>query len=273
MSAESRRHLTHRRTRFRSSTNNELGTVADEVDVAQHIYPNKLPSEPKLAAAKIKTITVRPAGFIGLGCAMLFMGLHQCICTPANGPSRQHRRGSQTLLLLTTLSAAAQFIAGVRDRARADGGVFALFFHGAQSLVWTTMALQLQLLAPAAHLLGPDGIAGRQQQQLHAGCRALSVAVSMVLMAAAFSCVACAVFARAARVPIQLLLAGEGLGLLCLSRAEFQRPHDAVEAAGMNGYGGGFLVVASFLAFRIAWHALGRRSACVIRVTPDRDKS
>ncbi|KAJ3476532.1 hypothetical protein NLG97_g9101 [Lecanicillium saksenae] len=134
MSAESRRHLTHRRTRFRSSTNNELGTVADEVDVAQHIYPNKLPSEPKVAAKQVKAITLQPAGFIGLGFAMLFMGLHQCMCI-----------------------AAAQFLAGVRDRARTDGGMFGFFFHGTQSLVWMMMTLQLQLqLAPAPHLLSPD---------------------------------------------------------------------------------------------------------------------
>lgn len=82
MSAESRRHLTHRRTRFRSSTNNELGTVADELDLTQHVYPNKQPAAgTRVAADKTKVIEIRPAGFIGLGFAMLFLGLHQCFCT------------------------------------------------------------------------------------------------------------------------------------------------------------------------------------------------
>lgn len=79
MSTESTRHLTHRRTRFRSSTNNELGTVAEDLDLARHVYPNKQTVDPAAADDKIKPADIRPAGFIGLAFATLFLGLHQCI--------------------------------------------------------------------------------------------------------------------------------------------------------------------------------------------------
>lgn len=87
MSAESRRHLTNRRTRFRSSTNNERGTAADdELDVAaaQRVYPTTPPTDTTRTAATDKLneeTQIRPAGFVGLGFTMLFLGLHQCICT------------------------------------------------------------------------------------------------------------------------------------------------------------------------------------------------
>ncbi|OAA82191.1 GPR1/FUN34/yaaH [Akanthomyces lecanii RCEF 1005] len=268
MSAESRRHLTNRRTRFRSSTNNERGTVADdELDVAaaRHMYPATRPAadiSTTAATDKLKEATqLRPAGFVGLGFTMLFLGLHQCLCTSP----RHHRRGrSQVLLFLTACSAAAQLIAGVRDGPR--DGTFGVVFHGAHSVVWMTAAALLQLLAPPHPQLGAD------ERKPHAGGggrTTLSVAASMLLMAAAFACLGCAVAARRARTPVLLLLASVGLGLLCLSRAAFQMP-GADDAAGaaedMNRYGGGFLLVSSFLAFRTALHAGRRRRLECTRV-------
>ncbi len=87
MSADSRRLLTHRRTRFRSSTNSERGAVVDDddaLDVTQHVYP--IPRRAAAAAAaeatdQCEAIRLRPAGLVGLGFTMLFLGLHQCLCT------------------------------------------------------------------------------------------------------------------------------------------------------------------------------------------------
>lgn len=187
-----------------------------------------------------------------------------CRCRSPNAQPRQHRKGSHLLLFLTICCVAAQLIVGAQDRARVDGGLFGLVFHGVQSLAWMMIALHLQL-DPAHDLLGADGSSGRQGS---AGYQALPVAVSMLLMAAAFLCMACAVFARTARIPVLPLLAGQGLGLLCLSRAAFQMPHDAAEAVAMNRYGGVFLILSSFLAFRIALSALERRSTCGRAVLP-----
>lgn len=88
MSAESRRHLTNRRTRFRSSTNNERGTAADDdldVAAAQRVYPTTPPPTDTTRTAATDKLNeetqLRPAGFVSLGFTMLFLGLHQCICT------------------------------------------------------------------------------------------------------------------------------------------------------------------------------------------------
>ncbi|KGQ10886.1 hypothetical protein BBAD15_g3760 [Beauveria bassiana D1-5] len=62
MSAESTRHLTNRRTRFRSSTTNEQGTVTEELDVAHHVYPIKRPADTTPATGKPKGVDICPAG-------------------------------------------------------------------------------------------------------------------------------------------------------------------------------------------------------------------
>lgn len=171
------------------------------------------------------------------------------------GPSRQHRRGSQTLLVLTMGSAVAQFLAGGRNMTH--DGPFGVVFHGAHGVVWMATALRqllLLLLVPPAAAADPPplGANGRSSSSSkpHA---ALSVAASMLLMAAALSCLGGVVAARFA--VLRHLLASAGLGLLCLSRAEFQRPHDGAAAADMDRYGGGFLLLSSVLAFRMAWRA------------------
>lgn len=137
--------------------------------------------------------------------------------------------------------AAAQLIASAR------GSAFARAFHGAHSLVWTATVL-LQLAQRGS---GSGSDRGRN----------LSVVASMLLMAAALACGAAAV----AILVVRPLLAAVSLGLLCLSRAAFQRPHEAAAAATMEGYGGVLLVLASGLAFRAAWWARRRpsRVACV----------
>ncbi|XWW92551.1 hypothetical protein V2A60_000474 [Cordyceps javanica] len=236
MSAESRRHLTQRRTRFRSSTSSERGTVTEVLDLAQHVYPTARTAEFTASVDdESKVFEMRPAVLVGLGLTMLFLGLHQCLCI-----------------------AAGQLIAGVHDRARArgggggGGGMSGVVLLVAHSLVSVVTALLLQRDGGTR----PPG-------------RALSVAASLLLMTAALSCAGGAIWARAARVPVLLPLASTGLGLLCLSRAEFQRPHDVAAAADMNRYGGGFLLLSSFLVFHTAWRASARCSPC-IRVTPVR---
>ncbi|KAM3510037.1 hypothetical protein MY10362_000281 [Beauveria mimosiformis] len=257
MSAESTRHLANRRTRFRSSTNNEQGTVMEELDVAHHVYPIKRPADTNPATGKPKGVEIRPAGFVGLGLTMLFLGLHQCIYTipppPPPPPLReqprqQQRPGSQLLLLLTLCGAAAQLIAGVRDRTR-GGTLFGLVLHSAHSVVWMTTALLL-LLRPRAS--SPDD---KSADGSGSGSGS-AVAASMLLMAAALSCAAGAVWARATRSPVLRLLAAVGAALLCLSRAAFQRPHDAATAVAMDQYAGVFLLFSSFLSFGVAWRGL-----------------
>ncbi|KAM3494533.1 hypothetical protein MY3957_002256 [Beauveria namnaoensis] len=248
MSAESTRHLTNRRTRFRSSTNNEQGTVTEELDVAHYVYPIKRPTDTTPATGKPKGVDIRPAGFVGLGLTMLFLGLHQCIYTipPPWEQPRQQPRGSQLLLLLALCSAAAQLIVGVRDRIR-GGTLFGLVLHSAHSFVWMTTALLLLLWRRAS---SPDKSADGSGS-------GSAVAASMLLMAAAFSCAAGAVWARATTSPVVRLLAGVGAALLCLSRAAFQRPHDSVTAAAMDQYAGAFLLFSSFLSFDVAWRGVG----------------
>ncbi|KAM3433388.1 hypothetical protein MY4824_006038 [Beauveria thailandica] len=258
MSAESTRHLTNRRTRFRSSTNNEQGTVTEELDVAHHVYPIKPPADTNPATGRPKGLQIRPAGFVGLGLTMLFLGLHQCIYTiqPLRDQPRQQqqpqRRGSQLLLLLTLCGAAAQLIAGVRDRIR-GGTLFGLVLHSAHSVVWMTTALLLLLLR-RRRASSPDKPADGSGSGSGNGS---AVAASMLLMAAALSCAAGAVWARATRSPVLRLLAGVGAALLCLSRAAFQRPHDAATAVAMDRYAGVFLLLSSFLSFGVAWRGVG----------------
>ncbi|KAM3456874.1 hypothetical protein MY3296_001532 [Beauveria thailandica] len=256
MSAESTRHLTNRRTRFRSSTNNEQGTVTEELDVAHHVYPIKPPADTNPATGMPKKgLQIRPAGFVGLGLTMLFLGLHQCIYTiqplrdqPRQQQQQQQRRGSQLLLLLTLCGAAAQLIAGVRDRIR-GGTLFGLVLHSAHSVVWMTTALLLLLRRRRAS--SPDKPADGSGSG-----NGSAVAASMLLMAAALSCAAGAVWARATRSPVLRLLAGVGAALLCLSRAAFQRPHDAATAVAMDRYAGLFLLLSSFLSFGVAWRGV-----------------
>ncbi|ATY61751.1 GPR1 FUN34 yaaH [Cordyceps militaris] len=233
MSAEATRLLTHRRTRFRSSTSSERGDVADVLDLAQHVYPTAA-TRPAAAAMpctadKAEERELHPAGLVALGFALLFLGLHHWLCTG--------------ILLSSTVCgvAAAQLIASAR------GSAFARAFHGAHSLVWTATVL-LQLAQRGS---GRGSDRGRN----------LSVVASMLLMAAALACGAAAV----AILVVRPLLAAVSLGLLCLSRAAFQRPHEAAAAATMEGYGGVLLVLASGLAFRAAWWARRRpsRVACV----------
>lgn len=95
------------------------------------------------------------------------------------------------------------------------------------------------------------------------GRRDLSLAASMLLMATAFTCLGFAIRARRIRYPIlQLLLTSMGSAFLCFSRAQFQALHDGAAATATAQYGGGLLVISSFLAFRIAWRALEREMPC-----------
>lgn len=174
------------------------------------------------------------------------------------------------LLILTLSSGAAQLAAGLQEDRRTDVGVFGVFFHCMHSSVWIVMVAQ-QLLAPAAQLLGArnDGTI-----PVSRGCRATSVAASMLLMAASFSCVGCAVLARRTRHPpaVMPVLAATGLAMLCFSRAQFQALHDAggSDVAATNRYGGLLLVLSSFLSFRIALRALKGRTPSIGVITGGR---